>query len=68
MPGLDAWVSSQPEGHAVAGGDVYYFSSCASGRITRILLADVSGHGELIARTAAGLRQGQRALYVVLAI
>ena len=60
MPGLDVWVSSQPEGHAAAGGDVYYLSSCASGRITRILLADVSGHGELVARTAAGLRDLMR--------
>ncbi len=60
MPGLDVWVSSQPEGHAAAGGDVYYLSSCASGRITRILLADVSGHGELVATTAAGLRDLMR--------
>ncbi|MCR4413418.1 MAG: serine/threonine-protein phosphatase [Thermoguttaceae bacterium] len=35
---------------------MYYLSSCASGRITRILLADVSGHGELVASTAAALR------------
>jgi sigma-B regulation protein RsbU (phosphoserine phosphatase) len=60
MPGLDVWVSSQPEGHATAGGDVYYLSSCASGRITRILLADVSGHGEVVARTASGLRDLMR--------
>lgn len=60
MPGLDLWVSSQPEGYAAVGGDVYYLSSCASGRITRILLADVSGHGELVARTAAGLRDLMR--------
>lgn len=60
MPGLDAWVCSEPEGHAAAGGDVYYLSSCASGRITRILLADVSGHGELVAKTAAGLRDLMR--------
>jgi serine phosphatase RsbU (regulator of sigma subunit) len=56
MAGLDAWVVSQPEGGAQAGGDVYYISSCSSGRITRILLADVSGHGEIVAQTAAGLR------------
>lgn len=55
MPGLDVWISSQPLGEASAGGDVYYLSACASGRLTRILLADVSGHGELVARTAAGL-------------
>jgi serine phosphatase RsbU (regulator of sigma subunit) len=60
MPGLDVWISCQPEGQANAGGDVYYLSSCASGRITRILLADVSGHGELVASTAAGLRDLMR--------
>jgi serine phosphatase RsbU (regulator of sigma subunit) len=60
MPGLDVWISCQPEGQANAGGDVYYLSSCASGRITRILLADVSGHGELVAGTAAGLRDLMR--------
>ena len=60
MPGLDVWVSSQPQGEATAGGDVYYLSSCASGRITRILVADVSGHGEHAADTAVGLRDLMR--------
>ncbi len=60
MPGLDVWVSCQPVGQAVAGGDVYYLSSCASGRITRILLADVSGHGQQVAETADGLRDLMR--------
>ena len=60
MPGLDVWISCEPEGQANAGGDVYYLSSCASGRITRILLADVSGHGERVAGTAAGLRDLMR--------
>ena len=45
MPGLDAWVYSRPLGDAKAGGDVHYVSSCATGRITRLLVADVSGHG-----------------------
>ncbi|MDC0937108.1 PP2C family protein-serine/threonine phosphatase, partial [Pirellulales bacterium] len=45
---------------ALAGGDVYYLSSCASGRITRMLLADVSGHGELVSQTAVGLRDLMR--------
>ncbi len=60
MTGLDVWVSCQPHGRAVAGGDVYYLSSCASGRITRILLADVSGHGEHVADVAVGLRDLMR--------
>ena len=56
MGGLDAWVYSKPFGEAQRGGDVYYASSCATGRITRLLLADVSGHGNAVASTAANLR------------
>ncbi len=54
--GLDAWVYSKPYGNAQHGGDVYYASSCATGRITRLLLADVAGHGISVAETAADLR------------
>ncbi|MGP0072926.1 MAG: PP2C family protein-serine/threonine phosphatase [Bryobacteraceae bacterium] len=54
--GLDAWVYSKPFGKAHAGGDVYYASSCATGRISRLLLADVAGHGQTVAATAADLR------------
>jgi phosphoserine phosphatase RsbU/P len=54
--GLDAWVYSKPYGQAQRGGDVYYASSCATGRISRILLADVSGHGTSVAAIAADLR------------
>ena len=54
--GLDAWVYSKPHGQAQRGGDVYYASSCAAGRISRILLADVSGHGTSVAAIAADLR------------
>ena len=56
MGGLDAWVYSKPFGQAQRGGDVYYASSCATGRITRLLLADVAGHGNSVASTAANLR------------
>jgi phosphoserine phosphatase RsbU/P len=56
MGGLEAWVYSKPFGQAQRGGDVYYASSCATGRISRLLLADVSGHGHSVAATAADLR------------
>src|SRR5437588_8610229 len=56
MPGLDAWVYSRPYRDAVGGGDVYYVSSCATGRITRLLVADVSGHGQAVADLAVTLR------------
>jgi sigma-B regulation protein RsbU (phosphoserine phosphatase) len=54
--GLDAWVYSKPHDNAEHGGDVYYASSCATGRIARLLLADVAGHGLSVASTAADLR------------
>lgn len=60
VPGLEVWVYSRPHERADFGGDVYYVSSCASGRITRLLLADVSGHGESVARIATGLRDLMR--------
>ncbi len=56
MAGLDAWVYSKPFGGADGGGDVYYVSSCATGRITRLLVADVSGHGSSVAQIAGTLR------------
>ena len=54
--GLDTWVYSKPYGKAEYGGDVYYASSCATGRISRLLLADVAGYGHSVAGTAAELR------------
>ena len=58
--GLEVWVYSQPYQGAKFGGDVYYVSSCASGRITRLLLADVSGHGAGVASVSASLRDLMR--------
>jgi serine phosphatase RsbU (regulator of sigma subunit) len=59
-PGLKIWIYSRPYRQATGGGDVYYLSSCASGRITRILLADVSGHGEKVSHVATELRDLMR--------
>jgi hypothetical protein len=60
MPGLDAWVFSKPYEQAQAGGDVYYVSACATGRITRLLVADVAGHGANVRDTAITLRNLMR--------
>ena len=60
-PGLEIYVQSSPyKGSETGGGDVYYLTSCASGRITRILLADVSGHGEAASEMAVFLRDSLR--------
>jgi serine phosphatase RsbU (regulator of sigma subunit) len=68
MPGLDAWIRSVPhrdagratpgeeEEDAAVGGDVHLLSSCGTGRITRVVLADVSGHGPSVSDVAIGLR------------
>lgn len=56
MPGLDVFVHARPhEGHE-SGGDVHYLSSCATGRITRLMVADVAGHGQSVSETALVLR------------
>src|SRR3954447_10138727 len=44
-PGLDAWIYSRPFEGADSGGDVHYVSLCGGGLITRLVIADVSGHG-----------------------
>lgn len=56
MTGLDGYLYARPHRGAKRGGDVYYVSSCASGRITRVLLADVAGHGSQVSETAQDLR------------
>ena len=67
LSGLDAWVYSSPHRvgaqesiSAVGGGDVHFVSSCASGRITRLLVADVSGHGGGVHDVALQLRSIMR--------
>lgn len=60
MPGLDAWVYSRPFKGDAGGGDVHYVSSCVTGRVTRALVADVSGHGEHVAKIAVSLRSLMR--------
>ncbi len=56
MPGLDVFVHARPHEGNDAGGDVHYLSSCATGRITRLMVADVAGHGQSVSETALVLR------------
>jgi serine phosphatase RsbU (regulator of sigma subunit) len=55
-PGLDLWVFSQPYQGDQQGGDVYYVTLCGGGVITRIVVADVSGHGSSVAEFSLSLR------------
>jgi phosphoserine phosphatase RsbU/P len=57
LPGLVVWVHSVPAGTGDAGGDVHYISLCPSCIVSRIALADVSGHGEAVVSLAEKLRE-----------
>lgn len=48
LPGMRGVLFSQPC-DGVRGGDVHYLSVCGSGLLSRVCLADVTGHGERVA-------------------
>lgn len=56
LPGLAAWVYSEPLVSSAGGGDVYYLSVCNAGILSRVVLADVSGHGPGVNEVAERLR------------
>ena len=57
LPGLRVWVHSTPFGPGDAGGDVHYVSVCPSCIVSRIALADVSGHGRAVVSLSEKLRE-----------
>jgi len=60
LPGLEGWVSCHPLQPSARGGDVYYMSACSHGAIARVMLADVSGHGEAVSIAAGRVRDALR--------
>ena len=60
LPGLECWVSCRPLRPSTKGGDVYYLSVCSQGAISRITLADVAGHGEVVSAAAIRLHDALR--------
>ncbi len=57
-PGLDVWIWSNTQDTIESGGgDLHMLSSCASGRITRMLLADICGYGSIFTQIASELRE-----------
>jgi sigma-B regulation protein RsbU (phosphoserine phosphatase) len=57
LPGLQAWVHSVPAGPAEAGGDIHYVSVCPNCIVSRVALADVSGHGQAVIALANRVRE-----------
>ena len=60
LPGLAGWVSCHPLRPSPRGGDLYYLSACSQGVIARVVLADVSGHGEMVSSAAVQLHNALR--------
>ena len=58
--GLEIWIDSRPLGTDSGGGDVHYVSTCGGGQVTRLVLADVAGHGETADKMAVFLRKLMR--------
>jgi len=58
--GINASVYSQACG-SERGGDVYYLSVCAHDMVTRMVVADVRGHGEQVSQLSAWLHEEIRA-------
>jgi phosphoserine phosphatase RsbU/P len=55
-PGLEFWIYSRPHEGAKEGGDLHYVTLCGGGQVSRIVVADVSGHGTAVAAFASKLR------------
>jgi len=57
MPGLLAWVAAAPIHEGDGGGDLHYMSVCDYDLISRVALADVSGHGRDVDSVTQTLRK-----------
>jgi phosphoserine phosphatase RsbU/P len=55
---MTAWVSCNPLRPSERGGDLYDLSACSHGSIARVVIADVSGHGEKVSAAATRLQRG----------
>jgi len=56
LPSLMAWVASNPIDEGEGGGDLHYMSVCDYDLISRVALADVSGHGHDVSTVTQTLR------------
>jgi hypothetical protein len=62
VPGLLGWVRSRPLYPAATGGDMYYLGVGSQGLLSRIVLADVAGQGQVVSATALTLHNLLRSI------
>jgi sigma-B regulation protein RsbU (phosphoserine phosphatase) len=60
LAGVTAWVASAPLNEGDGGGDLYYMSVCNHDLISRVALADVSGHGRVVSAMTETLQRLMR--------
>jgi phosphoserine phosphatase RsbU/P len=60
LPSVTAWVASVPLDEDQGGGDLYYMSVCDHDLISRVALADVSGHGSVVSAMTETLKRLMR--------
>ena len=60
LPGMHGWVASTPLNENEGGGDLHYLSVCDYDLISRMVLADVSGHGREVNRATRTLHKLMR--------
>jgi len=60
VPGINAFILSQPYQQHPAGGDIHYVSLCGHGALSRFVVADVAGHGRSVAHLSDLLRSLMR--------
>jgi sigma-B regulation protein RsbU (phosphoserine phosphatase) len=58
--GIAAWVASIPINEGDGGGDLHFMSVCSHDLISRVALADVSGHGREVDAAAMTLHKLMR--------
>jgi sigma-B regulation protein RsbU (phosphoserine phosphatase) len=57
LASVTAWVASVPLNEGAGGGDLHYMSVCDHDLISRVALADVSGHGRVVSTMAETLQR-----------
>jgi phosphoserine phosphatase RsbU/P len=60
LASVTAWVASVPLNEGEGGGDLHYMSVCDHELISRVALADVSGHGRGVSSMAETLQRLMR--------
>ena len=57
LASVTAWMASVPLDEGEGGGDLCYMSVCNHGLISRVALADVSGHGRVVSAMTETLQK-----------